>query len=106
MYCVSPCLYKLVPCVLSMLWQFEVIIHVSVKQEGMHFLHVMSGSSVEGEAVLLKPCESLDKQRGQNVMCTCRFVLQSDLYPQSQVPKVDTFSHGCYQALSAPHVMK
>ena len=44
----------------------------------MHFIHVMSGSSFEGEAVLLKPCERLDKHRGQNVMCTCCFVLQSD----------------------------
>ena len=44
----------------------------------MHFIYVMSGSSFEGEAVLLKPCERLDKHRGQNVMCTCCFVLQSD----------------------------
>ena len=74
-----------------MLWQFEVIIHVSVKQEAMHFIHVMSGSSVEGEAVLLKPCEGLDKQRGQNVMCTCRFVLQSDLYPRARCQKLTPF---------------
>ena len=40
---------------------------------------------------------------GQNVTwCTCGFVLQSDWYRQRQVPKVNNFSHECYQALPSP----
>ena len=40
---------------------------------------------------------------GQSVTCTCGFGLQSDWYRQSKALEVDTFSHGCYQALSSPH---
>ena len=41
--------------------------------------------------------------RGQNVTCTCGFILQSDWYRQSKAVEVDIFSHGCYQALSSLH---
>ena len=39
---------------------------------------------------------------GQSVTCTRGFIIQSDWYRQSQAPKVDNFSHKCYQDLSSP----
>ena len=38
---------------------------------------------------------------GQNVTCTCAFVLQSDRCHQSKGAEVNNFSRECYQALSS-----
>ena len=39
---------------------------------------------------------------GQNLKCSCSFVLKSDWYRQTKALEVDNFSRRCYQALSSP----
>ena len=39
---------------------------------------------------------------GQNVTCTCGFVLQSDWYCQTKAAEVNNFSSRCYQAFFLP----